>query len=71
MKQSFSVPIWQEDNWFITQCKEVDVASQGETKPEAIANLKEALSLYFREPPATVFPGTERLVAVNGLAFGS
>jgi len=32
---------------------EVDVASQGETEEEALANLKEALELYFESPQAT------------------
>ena len=51
MKQTFSASVRQENDWFIAQCLEVDVASQGQTEDEAIANLKEALELYF-EPPA-------------------
>jgi predicted RNase H-like HicB family nuclease len=46
MKQPFSAKVWREGNWFIAQCLEVDVASQGETEDDALANLKEALELH-------------------------
>lgn len=48
--QTFTASISQEDNWFIPQCLEVDVASQGESEEEALVNLREALELHF-EPP--------------------
>ena len=47
MKQKFTASIWQEDGWFIAQCVEVDVASQGETEDEALENLRDALELHF------------------------
>lgn len=56
MTQHFSVSIWQEDDWYIAQCLEVDIASQGRTRGEAIENLKEALQLHFTPPIATVTP---------------
>ena len=37
----------------MSQCLDVDVASQGETEEEALDNLKEALELYFEPPHAT------------------
>ncbi len=37
----------------MSQCLEVDVASQGETEEEALENLKEALELHFEPPQAT------------------
>lgn len=37
----------------MSQCLEVDVASQGETEEEALANLREALELYFEHPQPT------------------
>lgn len=40
---------WQEDGAFVAQCLDVDVASEGDTQEEAIANLKEALELYFED----------------------
>ncbi|MCP4405457.1 MAG: type II toxin-antitoxin system HicB family antitoxin [bacterium] len=50
MTQVFSASLWQEGAWFVAQCLEVDVASQGDTQEEAIANLQEALELYFESP---------------------
>lgn len=52
MKRTFTASVWQECSWFVAQCVEVDIASQGETEAEALANLSEALSLHF-EPPLT------------------
>ena len=40
---------WQEDGAFVAQCLDVDVASEGDTQEESVANLKEALELYFED----------------------
>ena len=56
MKRNFSASVWQEGEWFIAQCIEVDVASQGESEEEALENLREALELHFMPPVATVAP---------------
>ena len=56
MKQTFTASVWQEDKWFIAQCREVDVASQGESEEEALENLRDALELHFTPPVATVAP---------------
>ena len=45
--QTFTASIWQEDGWFIAQCLEVDVASQGGSEEAALVNLGEALELHF------------------------
>ena len=48
----------EDEPWFVAHCVEVDVASQGLTVDEALANVKEALELYFEdEDPAVVPPG--------------
>ena len=39
----------REEDWYIAQCLEVDVASQGHTIDEALANLAEAVELYLEE----------------------
>jgi predicted RNase H-like HicB family nuclease len=52
MKRTFTAVVWKEGDWFIAQCLEVDVASQGESEEEALVNLREALELYFEEPRA-------------------
>jgi len=56
MKQSFSASIWQEGDWYIAQCIQVDVASQGATEDEALDNLRDALELHFTPPVATIVP---------------
>jgi len=47
MKRTFTASVWQEGDWFVAQCLEVDIVSQGETEEEALANLREALELHF------------------------
>jgi predicted RNase H-like HicB family nuclease len=48
--------VWQEGPWFVSQCLEVDIASQGETEEEALANLGEAHELHFEPPLTTRLP---------------
>ena len=55
MKREFNASVWQEGDWFVAQCLEVDVASQGESEEEALANLAEALELHFEPPSADVY----------------
>lgn len=54
MKKSFKASVWREGGWFIAQCLDVDVASQGKSEDEALANLEKALALHFDPPCATV-----------------
>ena len=56
MKKNFTVSVSKEEDLFVAQCLEVDVASQGTSEAEALANLREALELYFEPPLATVIP---------------
>ena len=46
MKRTFTATVWQENDWYIAQAIEVDVASQGTSEEEALANLREAIELY-------------------------
>ena len=39
--------ITHEGELFVARCLEVDVTSQGDSMDDALANLKEALGLYF------------------------
>lgn len=50
IKSKFIAYVWQEGEWFIAQCLEVDVASQGESEKEALDNLSEAIELYYEAP---------------------
>lgn len=48
MKRVRSV-VWREDKWYIASALGVEVTSQGINEKEALANLKEALELYFED----------------------
>ena len=39
--------VWKEKDLFVAKAIEVEVASQGKTKKQALSNLKEAIELYF------------------------
>jgi predicted RNase H-like HicB family nuclease len=56
MKRPFAATVWREGKWYVSQCLELDVASQGQTEDEALANLTEALELHFEPPQATRRP---------------
>ncbi|MCA1675931.1 MAG: type II toxin-antitoxin system HicB family antitoxin, partial [Actinobacteria bacterium] len=44
--RNFTAAVHQEEDWYVAQCLEVDVASQGRSIPEALSNLAEAVELY-------------------------
>ena len=56
MKRPFGARVWREGDWYVSQCLEIDIASQGATEEEALENLKEALELHFEPPTATRLP---------------
>ena len=56
MKKTFKASVWREDGWYVAQCLDVDVASQGRSEKEALKNLEEALALHFEPPRATAAP---------------
>jgi len=64
MRRPFAATVVREGKWYVSQCLEVDVASQGETEEEALANLREALELHF-EPPHATRPPEVRVVQVE------
>jgi len=68
MKQTFTARVWKEDDWFIAQCTQVDVASQGHSEEEALSNLREALELYFEPPTATIVPKVASIEVEVGAA---
>jgi predicted RNase H-like HicB family nuclease len=68
MKRPFSAAVWREGNWYVSQCLEVDVASQGESEEEALANLKEALELRLEPPQATRAPKVRTIEVEVGAA---
>lgn len=45
-----------DGDWYVARCLSVEVASQGRTIDESLANLREALELYFEDEPAPDAP---------------
>jgi hypothetical protein len=68
MKRAFSASVWREGGWYVAQCLEVDVASQGETEEEALENLREALELHFEPPGPTAVPRVRTVEVEVGAA---
>jgi len=56
MTETFTAVVWKEGEWYVAQCREFEVASQGQTKKEALDNLSEALTVHFSVPMATLLP---------------
>src|SRR5436190_15594581 len=57
--------VHREEDWYVAQCLEVDVASQGHTIDEPLSNLAEAVALYLDEHLSSwlrlaPFPGSGR-----------
>ena len=44
-----SVVVHREGTWFVAWCPELDVASQGHSVEESLANLREALELRLED----------------------
>jgi len=42
-----TIKIKQEEEWYVATCLENNIASQGKTIEDAMANLKEAITLYY------------------------
>ena len=65
MKRRLSATIHREGAWFVSWCPELDVASQGRTVEEALANLREALELYLESAEAALPEGPFLLTTVE------
>jgi predicted RNase H-like HicB family nuclease len=49
VSMQLTAAVTHETPWYVARCLDIDVVSQGETVDEALANLKEALELYFED----------------------
>ncbi len=52
-KSGLHALVWKEGAWYVSKGIEINVASQGKTKKEAISNLEEAIALYFEDEKIT------------------
>lgn len=48
---TFTAAVTHEVPWYVARCLEAEVTRQGKTEEEALANLKQALELYFEDTP--------------------
>lgn len=55
-KLNYQALVWKEGKWYVARCLELEVASQGRTKKEALANLREAVELYLEDEDTSRFP---------------
>lgn len=52
--------VWKEGKHYVSQCLNVDVASFGKTKKEALKKLDQALELYFEDESVIKITRVER-----------
>ncbi len=57
--------VTQEGKLYVAQCFEVYVASQGKSVETALANLAEALALYFEDSPNAPLSATPTIAPVE------
>ena len=50
-KKFLNAIVWKEGKLFVAKLLELELASQGKTKKEALDNLKEAFELYVEGEP--------------------
>ncbi|MDO8466050.1 MAG: type II toxin-antitoxin system HicB family antitoxin [Gallionella sp.] len=50
-KRNSNYVITQENGVFVARCPDLGLACRGATEQEALANLEEALALYFEDLP--------------------
>lgn len=52
MKKIIKVEIYHDGEFYCARCMDFDIFSQGASLDEVIANIKEAIVLYFEDDPA-------------------
>ena len=62
MKFTFTTTTQKEGKWYVAQCIELGVVSQGKTRAEAQRNLKEAVELYLEDVPTGDVPRKQSVV---------
>ena len=68
MRRSIKVFVHKGDNYYIAECLEIAVVTQGKTLDETMTNLKEAVSLHLEDEDPSDFdlvPNPSLLVALD------
>lgn len=69
MSYNFTVVINQEGKWYVAQCVELGVVSQGRTIDEAQKNLKEAVELFLEDAPKKTLPKKNSLITTLNIQY--
>jgi predicted RNase H-like HicB family nuclease len=54
MERKLKYVVFEDDGAFVARCLDIEVASEGDSKEEAVANLHETLELYFDDHTASL-----------------
>lgn len=54
-KFNYHALAWREGKWYVARSLELEVASQGKSRKEALANLREAVDLYIEDEDSNKF----------------
>ena len=49
VNRNYHAIVWKEDKWYVAKAVEIEVASQGKTRKQALQNLSEAIDLLMEE----------------------
>ena len=71
MRLDLTAAVWQEGAWFVAECVELGVASQGHSEEGAIRNLEEAVLLYLQDDESGEIRTPPRLRKIRPLVVGA
>lgn len=55
ISRSYHAIVWKESKWYVAKAVEIEVASQGKTRKQALQNLSEAVDLLMEEENEVFF----------------
>ncbi len=59
----FDYMIWREGKYYVSRCLNIELSSFGNTREEALKNLKEALELYLED-------NISELIKISDFSYG-
>ena len=71
VKLDLTAAVWQEGDWFVAECVELGVASQGRSEDEAMSNLREAVLLYLQDDATGEVKAPPKLRKIRSLVVSA
>ena len=65
MQKRYQILIWEEPPYFVAKCLDLNVASQGRTRDEAIKRLAEAIDLFLEDTSQDFAPRKYQLEEIT------